>query len=238
MMLCGDTEFLKSIHSARGEFYSFLCRLFGNVPDGEFYQMLSEMSAKLSDQAKDADNEDMLTAGEEIRNFLNVRNSLSGKELSDFELEVSRNYTAMFCLTDCIHMDESFYTSPEHRERGKSWDEVKSLFKKYSIRRTSKIPENEDFISYEFLFMSRLAYKCVEFIVAGEAESYEGYLKEQHDFHINHFDKWIDTFFNRVIHFGIQGENLYKHLALLGQAFVREDKHAVEALILQCREAG
>jgi TorA maturation chaperone TorD len=235
MTLDSDKEILSTVHSARGEFYAFLCRLFGNVPNGEFYQMLTEMSAKLSDFIGGSDNQDMVNAEKEIRNFLDGRRGLSGKELSDFELEVSRNYTTMFCLTKSIPVDESFYTSPEHRERGESYDQMKSLFKKYGINKRKDIPENEDFVSYEFLFMSKLAYRCAEYISAGESRRYEECLKEQFNFHINHFDKWINLFFERVINFEKQGENLYKHLVRLAQGFISEDKPALEALIHQCR---
>jgi TorA maturation chaperone TorD len=224
--LCG-------IHSARGEFYSFLCRLFGNVPDAEAYQMLSEMSAKLSGLIGDTDNEDMINAEEELRNFLETRNSLSGEDLSAFELEVLRNYTTMFCLTKSIPTDESFYTSPEHRERGNSYDEMNDLFKKYGIKKVSSIPENEDFVSYEFLFMSKLAYRCAEYIEAGENGKYKECLKGQFDFHTNHFDKWIFDFFKRVSGFGIQGETLYKNLARLAEGFITEDKSALKELLEQ-----
>jgi TorA maturation chaperone TorD len=238
MTLNSDKELLRTVHSARGEFYAFLCRLFGNVPDGEFYQMLTEMSAKLRDFIGGSDNQDMSDAEKEIRNFLDERRSLSGKDLSDFELEVSRNYTTMFCLTKSIPVDESFYTSPEHRERGDSYDEMKALFNKYGVKKIANIPENEDFVSYEFLFMSKLAYRCSELAERGEFERYEVYLKEQCDFHINHFDKWINLFFKNVINSGIQSENLYKHLARLAQGFISEDKPALEALIQQCYEAS
>jgi TorA maturation chaperone TorD len=144
----------------------------------------------------------------------------------------------MFCLTKSIPLDESFYTSPEHRERGDSYDEMKVLFNKYGIKKIANIPENEDFVSYEFLFMSKLAYRCSELAGRGEFERYEAYLKEQRDFHINHFDKWIFDFFKRIYGFGIQGETLYKNLALLAQGFINEDKPALEALMQQCREAS
>jgi TorA maturation chaperone TorD len=231
MTTTGDTELLRNIHSARGELYSFFCRMFGNVPDGEAYQMLSEMSEKLGGYIGETDNEDMKSALAELKDFLERKKSLSGTDLSEFELEVLRNYTTMFCLTKSIPMDESIYTSPEHRERLDSYDQMRALFKKYGINKRKDIPENEDFVSYEFLFMSKLAYRCADYIAKRETERYAECLKEQRDFHISHFDKWISDFFKRIYDFGIQGETLYKNLARLAQGFISEDKQALEALI-------
>jgi TorA maturation chaperone TorD len=207
--------------------------MFGNVPDGEAYQMLSEMSEKLGGYIGETDNEDMKSAMAELKDFLERKKSLFGEDLSEFELEVLRNYTTMFCLTKSISTDESFYTSPEHRERGKSYDDMKVLFNRYGIKKVNNIPENEDFVSYEFLFMSKLAYRCAEYIGAGENGRYAECLREQRDFHVNHFDKWIFDFFKRIYGFGIQGETLYKNLARLAQGFISEDKAALEALVPQ-----
>jgi TorA maturation chaperone TorD len=236
MVQHGEKRVLRTVHSARDEFYSFLCRVFGSIPDKEFYRILSEMPAKLGDFIASSGNQDMLDAEKGIKSFLDERSALSGRELLDFELEVLGNYTAMFRLTKSIPMDESFYTSPECREKGKAYEEMIALFRRYGIRKIGKIPENEDFVSYEFLFMSKLACSCSKFAGSGKFDKYEVCLKEQVDFHTNHFDRWIYHFFELVIASGIGSEKIYKHLARLGRGFLKEDKLALTALVLS--EAG
>ena len=42
-----NKEALKNIHLARGEMYSFLSRVFANVPDDDFYTMATAVNKKL-----------------------------------------------------------------------------------------------------------------------------------------------------------------------------------------------
>ncbi len=233
MPLDNEAGMLKNIHSARGEFYAFLSRLFSNVPDDELYQMLADMSPKLKMLAESSDSREIKTGADGIIAFIERRNSLSGKALSAFDVERSRHYTTMLCLTKSIPTDESIYTSPEHRERGDSYDKVIALYKRYGFGKTTKIPENEDFVGYELLFMSKLAYDCAEFIEADKTEEYKKWLKAQYDFHVNHFDKWIYDFYNTVINYGIEGELLYKYFAHLARGFSREDKATLEEMLAE-----
>lgn len=221
---------LKNIHSARGEFYLFLSRMFGNSPSGESYRMLSEMSAGLQEFKDNTDNADIINGKDGIVAFLNKRGSLKGDELAEFDFETARHYTTMFCLTTSIPTDESIYTSPEHREKLDSYDKMKALFRKYGVKKTDRLSENEDFISYEFIFMSKLAFDCAEFIDTNNSDDYKKYLKEQYLFHINHLDKWIYEFFSRTVNFGIENENLYKYIAVLASGFIAEDKATLKEL--------
>lgn len=228
-----NIEMLQNVHTARGEFYSFLSKLFCNVPDDNLYSLLMEMSPKLKTLAENTDNNNLKTGVQGIVDFLNKRNALSGKELSDFDLDTSRHYTSMFCLTSSIPTDESVYTSVEHRPREESYDKMVALFSKYGMKKTNDIPENEDFISYELLFMSRLAYACVKLLENGDEENYGLLIKEQLDFHTNHFDKWVYTFFHNVINYNkIEGERLYKYFGHLGKGFLEEDKLSLEEFAL------
>ena len=229
-----DNETLKNIHSARGEFYAFFSRLFSNVPNNELYQMLSDISPKLKSLAGNTENMEIKTGAEGIIDFLEKRNALSGVSLSDFDLERARHYTAMFCMPKSIPTDESVYTSPEHMERQNSHDQVIALFKKYNMWKTNKFTENEDFIGYELLFLSKLAYDCAEFIKAGKADDYRERLQAQYDFHINHTDKWLYDFYNTVINYGIEDEILYKYFANLARGFMREDKLTLSEMLSVC----
>ncbi len=224
-----NIDMLKNIHTARGEMYSFLCRMFSNVPNEEFYQMLSEMSVKLKTLVENTENADIINGAKGILEFVEHRNSISSKLRSEFDLEISRHYTSMFCLTNSIPTDESIYTSPQNLDRQDAYDNMVALLNKYGIKKVSSIPENDDFIGYELLFMSRLAYACVKLLEDGDEEKYGLLIKEQLDFHINHFDKWVYTFFHNVINYNkIEGERLYKYFAHLGKGFLEEDKLSLE----------
>lgn len=230
MVIDNSIDMLNNIHSGRGEIYAFLCRAFGGIPT-DIYEMLSEIAVKLELISANTDNNDIIQGTEGIIKFLEARKTLSGKALSDFDAKVLRNYTSIFCLPQSVPVDESIYTSLEHVERADSYYKMKALFKKYNVKKNSKLSENEDFISYEFIFMSKLAYDCADLIKKGDNVAYESYLQEQFDFHKEHFDKWLGNFFGRVMNFGIENDNFYKYLALFAGGFVAEDKKVLKDLL-------
>lgn len=221
---------LMELHSARGEMYAFLGRVYANVPNDEFYQMLKKIYNKLEILVKQTDNEKLTSGVKGLKEFLDKRSSLKGEELASFDLETLRHYTTLFGLTTSIPTDESIYTSVEHRERMEAYDKMINLFKYYGYKKRQDISENEDFISYELLFMSHLAYSSSELVKKGDEETYEKYFKGQLSFHNNHFDKWVYEFFKRVEEKDIENERLYKYLAQISSGFIREDKELLEEL--------
>lgn len=221
---------LIELHSARGEMYAFLGRVYANVPNDEFYQMLKKIYNKLEILVKQTDNEKLTSGVKGLKEFLEKRNSLKGEELTSFDLETLRHYTTLFGLTTSIPTDESIYTSVEHRERMDAYDKMINLFKYYGYKKRQDISENEDFISYELLFMSHLAYSSSELVKKGDDETYQKYFKGQVSFHNNHFDKWVYEFFKRVEEKDIENERLYKYLAQISSGFIHEDKELLEEL--------
>lgn len=221
---------LIELHSARGEMYAFLGRVYANVPNDEFYQMLKKIYSKLEILVKQTDNEKLTSGVKGLKEFLEKRSSLKGEELTSFDLETLRHYTTLFGLTTSIPTDESIYTSVEHRERMDAYDKMINLFKYYGYKKRQDISENEDFISYELLFMSHLAYSSSELVKKGDDETYQKYFKGQVSFHNNHFDKWVYEFFKRVEEKDIENERLYKYLAQISSGFIHEDKELLEEL--------
>ncbi len=221
---------LIELHSARGEMYAFLGRVYANVPNDEFYQMLKKIYNKLEILVKQTDNEKLTSGIKGLKEFLEKRSSLKGEELTSFDLETLRHYTTLFGLTTSIPTDESIYTSVEHRERMDAYDKMINLFKYYGYKKRQDISENEDFISYELLFMSHLAYSSSELVKKGDDETYQKYFKGQVSFHNNHFDKWVYEFFKRVEEKDIENERLYKYLAQISSGFIHEDKELLEEL--------
>ena len=221
---------LIELHSARGEMYAFLGRVYANVPNDEFYQMLKKIYNKLEILVEQTDNEKLTSGVKGLKEFLDKRSSLKGEELASFDLETLRHYTTLFGLTTSIPTDESIYTSVEHRERMDAYDKMINLFKYYGYKKRQDISENEDFISYELLFMSHLAYSSSELVKKGDDETYQKYFKGQVSFHNNHFDKWVYEFFKRVEEKDIENERLYKYLAQISSGFIHEDKLLLEEL--------
>lgn len=221
---------LIELHSARGEMYAFLGRVYANVPNDEFYQMLKKIYSKLEILVEQTDNEKLTSGVKGLKEFLEKRSSLKGEELTSFDLDTLRHYTTLFGLTTSIPTDESIYTSVEHRERMDAYDKMINLFKYYGYKKRQDISENEDFISYELLFMSHLAYSSSELVKKGDEETYEKYFKGQLSFHNNHFDKWVYEFFKRVEEKDIENERLYKYLAQISSGFIHEDKELLEEL--------
>ena len=226
-----NKEALKNIHLARGEVYSFFARVFANVPDDEFYTMTSVMGEKLVALGEETGNGDIKSGTTQLLGFLSERNSLSGKERNDFDVETARGYTFLFCLPKSIPVDESHYTSDEHRERDKSWVDMVRLFDRYGMQKTKRISENEDFISYELLFMAKLSNDLADCIENGDDAKYGELLQAQYDFHINHFDKWIGSFFGNVINSTIETRKFYGPLARIAFGFITEDKAALKELV-------
>lgn len=221
---------LIELHSARGEMYAFLGRVYANVPNDEFYQMLNKMYEKLEILAKQVGNENISSGIKGLKEFLDKRRTLKGEELALFDLETLRHYTMLFGLATSIPTDESIYTSVEHRERMDSYDKMINLFKYYGYKKRQDISENEDFISYELLFMSHLAYSSAELVQKDDEATYKKYFKGQVSFHNNHFDKWVYEFFRRVEEKEIENEILYKYLAQISSGFIYEDKLLLEEL--------
>ena len=198
---------LIELHSARGEMYAFLGRVYANVPNDEFYQMLKKIYSKLEILVEQTDNEKLTSGVKGLKEFLEKRSSLKGEELTSFDLETLRHYTTLFGLTTSIPTDESIYTSVEHRERMDAYDKMINLFKYYGYKKRQDISENEDFISYELLFMSHLAYSSSELVKKGDDETYQKYFKGQVSFHNNHHQLYEASL------------KLHSHLSLISRLF-------------------
>ncbi len=231
MLADNETVMLKNIHSGRGEIYAFLSRLFSNVPNKELYTMLAEISPKLETIRDNTDNQEIVTGIDGILAFIRQRDGLSGEALAQFDLERSRHYTTLFCLPKSIPTEESMYTSPEHNPRGDSYEEVLALFGRYRMTKSSTIRENEDFVGYELLFLSKLAYDCAALLEAGNMDEYTTLLQAQYDFHTEHFDRWVYDFYNTVVNYNINDEILYKYFAHFARGFMREDKATLKELL-------
>ena len=81
MQLENKKELIK-LHSTRGEMYAFLGRVYANVPNDEFYQMLNKIYEKLEILVTQVDNENLSSGVKGLKEFLDKRKALKGDELA------------------------------------------------------------------------------------------------------------------------------------------------------------
>lgn len=218
---------IANIHNARGRIYAFLSNVYLNQPDDSFYQMLSDILAQLREIA--AYNDSINNGVTLLDKFLKEKASLKGKDAEEFELECMRKYTSIMCLPNVAPQEESFYTSKEHLLNQESHDEMVALLSKYQLVLDKKYGLYYDHISVEFKFMSYLAYLSAEKV--SDDTLYTGLLNEQLDFHKNHFDKWVEEFFNKVLFACGKDELLYRGLVYTAKGYLYEDKNLLQQLL-------
>lgn len=219
---------IRQMHSLRSSVYVFCRKVFSMQPEKEFYELIEKFLSSFSNMDEINDNENMKMGINGLKDFIARRNSLTGSSLEDFDLQTSRSYTSIMCLPYVAPQEESYYTSAEHLLGQESHDEMAVLLNKYNISLTDKVRHNFDHIIVELEFMAYLSKLCSEDI---SMDKYEQAVKEQYDFHINHFDKWIYEFFNKVINYDAQENILYKYLAYFAFGYLQEDKLFLQELL-------
>ena len=140
-----------------------------------------------------------------------------------------RKYTSIMCLPNVAPQEESFYTSKDHLLNQESHDEMVALLNKYQLVLDKKYGLYYDHISVEFKFMSYLAYLSAEKV--SDSTLYTGLLNEQLDFYTNHFDKWVEEFFNKVLFACGEDELLYRSLVYIARGYLYEDKNLLQQLL-------
>ncbi len=218
---------MTNIHNARGRIYAFLSNVYLNQPDNEFYKLLSDMMPQLKELT--AYNEDIKNGVNLLDIFLQKKASLIGKEAEEFELNIQRKYTSIMCLPNVAPQEESFYTSKEHLLNQASNDEMTALLNKYQLVLDKKYGLYYDHIAVEFKFMSFLAYLSVSNI--SDSNLYFALINEQLDFHFNHFDKWVEEYFNKVLFACWEDELLYRSLVYIAKGYLYEDKELLQQLL-------
>lgn len=218
---------LNEINTARGSIYLFLHNCILNLPDDNFYTMLNAMIKQLSEIYTLTDNKNIIAGYDGIKKFIEHRKTTTGSELDTLNLGISREYTTYFCLPSIAPQEESYYTSEDHMLHQKANDDVMKLFNKYGFAIDSQVNLDYDNVCMEFAFMSKLS-----FLTAEEKDEIKIYdlVKEQYDFHINHFDKWIYTYLDKIISINMIESRLYKYIALFSKGFIEEDKLLLEEL--------
>lgn len=215
------------IHTARGVIYTFGYKCFSSQPNAAFYGLISNILPRLKEIAASSEKDDMNGAVETLERFIDKKAALKGKEADEFELDIQRKYAYLMCLPSSAAQEESRYVSKDGLLNQKPHDDMIKLFNKYDIH----LSDNKyyyDHVSVELAFMGRLAYLSVD--IPENSSEYESLIKEQLDFHREHFDKWIYEYFERIKRVNIDDEILFKPISQFMSGFIREDKLFLENL--------
>jgi len=222
-----ESSLKNELHSARGSIYLFLRNCLYDMPNETFYKMIEEMLSQLSQLVNESENTDMKNGYNGMLQFMNTMKALSGKELDDLNLHISREYTSCLCLPGTAQQEESYYISEDHILRQESNDDMIKLFHKYGFALSADLQADYDNVCIELAFMSKLAYMSAD---TEDDNEYSKLILEQLDFHKNHFDKWIYHFYNKLIEQKIIESKLYKYIAEFSKGFIHEDKLLLEEL--------
>lgn len=222
-----ESSLKNEIHSARGSIYLFLRNCLYNMPNETFYKMIEDMLSQLSQIVNESENTDMKKGYNGMLQFINTRKNLSGNELDELNLHISREYTSCLCLPGTAQQEESYYISEDHILKQESNDDMIKLFHKYGFALSAELQADYDNVCIELAFMSKLAYMSAD---TEDDNEYSKLILEQLDFHKNHFDKWIYHFYNKLIEQKIIESKLYKYIAEFSKGFIHEDKLLLEEL--------
>lgn len=225
-----ESSLKNEIHSARGKVYLFLRNCLYDMPNDKFYKMIEDMLFQLGNIVNNSENADIKLGYKGMLNFINIRKTLSGKKLDELNLHISREYTSCLCLPGTAQQEESYYISEDHILKQESNDDMIKLFYKYGFAISEKIQSDYDNVCIELAFMSKLAYMSAD---TSNEEEYKNLILEQLNFHINHFDKWIYHFYNKLIEQKIIESKLYKYISQFSKGFIQEDKFLLQELSLR-----
>lgn len=222
-----ESSLKNELHSARGSIYLFLRNCLYDMPNETFYKMMEDMLSQLSQIVNESENADMKNGYNGMLQFINIRKNLSGKELDELNLHISREYTSCLCLPGTAQQEESYYISEDHILKQESNDDMIKLFHKYGFALSAELQADYDNVCIELAFMSKLAYMSAD---TEDDNEYSKLILEQLDFHKNHFDKWIYHFYDKLIEQKIIESKLYKYIAEFSKGFIHEDKLLLEEL--------
>lgn len=71
--------------------------------------------------------------------------------------------------------------------------------------------------------MARLALDSVECLKNNDINTYNALVDEQKAFYENHFDRWVNIFFNEILSHP-SNATMYKALTLFTRGYMAEDK--------------
>ena len=158
-----------------------------------------------------------------ITDVLNKRDALSEKEQAEFDLDILRGYTQIFCLTKSVPTSESYYTSVDKIVMQESRDDALRLYESAGFSMDLDSNEPEDYIASELMFMSYLSKAAKNACLSGNLERLENVLEFQRKFIETHLFTWLDKFVDGISKYSC-AERLYDFIGNLTLGYVKDDK--------------
>ncbi len=215
------------IHEGRGRLYKFFSNVFNAYPDDEFYKQIKDMLPVLEIFAESTEDSTIVNNFENVKDYIQNRDSTN--DIKVYDDEQLLKYTNMFCLPETIMFEESYYSSDDRMVMQKPFEEMNVLLNKYNYKLPAHLKVYEDSLIAQLYFMSVLAFETVEAIKNDKSEAYDLMIGEQKYFHTVRFGNWVDTVCNKISTFPID-EILYKSMAVLLLAYIRQDKEFIESI--------
>ena len=225
---------LVSISLGREAIYSFLSRSFMDPVNGNYFQQIESFLA-LAENMKGS-NEKLDAGLEMLKQTVEKRNSLEGKELKEYDLDILREYTMLFCMGSTVPTSESVYVSPKHLTMQEPRDEMLALFREAGLGQNPKYNEPEDHIANEMSIMAWYCHRTAQSIMSAgfaiekdDSRQIEENIDRQLHMHEAHFARWISRFaadiykINRQAHF-------YDAVAMFMEGFLQEDYELVKEM--------
>ncbi len=208
-------------HEGREVIYSCLSRLFMEPPSGTACDMLKTLISGMADMA--GGSAETAEGLEGIKRVMEERDKTSGEKRKEYDLDLLRCYTRIFCLTDSVPTSESYYTSVDKLVMQESRDDALRLYKNAGFSMDIDSNEPEDHIGCELMFMSYLSKAAKKAAASGDFRRLADVLEFQKNFIDGHLLNWLDKFVGRVSSYECAG-SLYGSIGKLTLGYIKEDR--------------
>lgn len=205
------------VHQGREVMYNLFYRAFIDSPDKDLYGMLADLMPMIEEFA----DSDMRQGVIRLKDFTGELAVTAGN-YEDMNLKMRCDYTRIMCLTDSVMSTESCYTSPDHLAMQEARDEVLKYYSDFSMKKSAKYKEDEDFVANEMHFMSYMAQLTTQAQQAGDSTRAEELIRAQYNFLREHPMCWIPRFAGLVNTFA-ESERFYGPIAIIMNEFIMSD---------------
>ena len=202
--------------------YKFLSRSYFEPVSDSYFQMLNDLKEYFT--MLESDDNELLNKGiKGIVKVIDERNCLENNQLTGYDTEILREYTALFCLGSAsIPVTESVYTSENNLEMQESRDDMLKLFSSEKINPRKLYNEPEDHIGFETYIMSLYNNMAGKLIEQQDLKSLKNIVDKQLYIYEEHLSKWLKIFTANILNSPIK-KVFYDKLADFTEGYISEN---------------
>lgn len=217
-----DSGELAAVFNGGNVVYSFLSRTYLESVSDSYFAMLNDLLPRVMAMA-DGENEKLKNGINGLKKFAEERKLLSGKVLNEFDTDVLRDYTRIFCLGGMsVPTSESVYTSLQGIEMQESRDDIRRLFSESKIKISRRSNEPEDHAGNEMHIMAAYYSIAAEALAEQDEKKISSAVANMLYVHEKHFSCWIASFAEKIRAIASK-TNFYSHIADFTEGFIAED---------------